>query len=202
MATDPDYIDVFVPRYQAGQHPNGSSLNQDRFHKLLLKVAYGITHGEEDFNQIPQPSDMCKENIFDLFSFAFMNLSKLSNESDRYAQTDWRLVHTSLKMSLQQERNFIFDEIKLLDPDLIIAMNWGTHCFDNEFEQDRQTFRRIFGDQIDIKKDEWLKYTLSLGKKKVLLLDQWHFSARKNEKDDIYDPIYAEWKQFKEEVRH
>lgn len=194
----PDYIDLFVQRYKAGMHPNGTSMNQDKFHKLLLKVAYGIINDIADFDSIPQPSEICGEKIFDSFSFAFMNLSNLSNEGERYASSDWDLIKTSFLMSVSPERNFIHDEVRLLDPDLIIIMNWGTHCFVDQFDQDRQTLRMIFKDEIDIKKDEWLKYTLHWGEKEVLLLDQWHFSSTKSEKKDIYDPIYNAWQKFKE----
>ena len=199
MVEYPDYIESFIKRYQAGEHPNGVSLNQQRFHRLLIKIPYGILN-KSKWDKIGKATDICKNKFFSECSFAFMNLSKLSNEGDDL-YTDWQLVDTSLKMSLRQGRNFIFEEIELLDPDLIIGMHWATHRFDDNCDIDRPTLRAIFGNKIHIEKKDYYRYSLDLGKKKVLFLDTYHFSYFGIEEKVFYKQIVDAWKAF-QEVSH
>lgn len=182
--TGADYIDVFIHHYlngTTGPEDELRSINSDKFHKMLIKVAYGIIHNLA-WDEILPASKICEDGkIFDRVSFAFMNLSKLSNDNTEkgHRQTDWALVNTSLNMTLQSE-NLILEEISNLDPDLIICMN---------FERDR--LQRVFGSALKKFDNDWLKYTIDINGKNVLLLDQWHFSAPgKSEGNDVYNPIY------------
>ena len=189
-----DYIEVFIDHYLNGRTgPQGEqkNINQDKFHKMLIQVAYGIIH-QKTWNETPSAAEICENRgIFDRVSFAFMNLSKLSNEKPGDTNTDWSLVNTSLDMSLNKE-NLILQEITALDPDLIVCMN---------FERDR--LRRVFGDKLKIFDNDWLKYNLNINGKEILLLDQWHFSATRGVKEqEIFDGISQEWKNFGKQSQH
>ena len=187
--TGSDYIEVFIENYlegKTGLPEKRKNINGDKFHKMLIQVAYGIIH-QKTWNDTLSASEICKNRgIFDKVSFAFMNLSKLSNENTNpgHRGTNWELVNTSLDMTLNKE-NLILEEITALNPDLIVCMN---------FEQDR--LRRVFGDDLKIFDKEWLKYHLNINGKKILLLDQWHFSAPGKREQEIFDDISREWKNF------
>ena len=189
-----DYIEVFINHYldgMTGPDDARKSVNRDRFHKLLIKVAYGIIH-DKTWDEIPKASEICaNQGIFDKVSFAFMNLSKLSNENATtgHTQTDWNLVNTSLDMTLNGE-NLILQEISALNPDLIVCMN---------FERDRLC--RVFGDKLKIFDGEWLKYHLNLNGRIILLMDQWHFSTTRKSEQEIYDGISDEWKDFVKQAK-
>ena len=178
-----NYIDLFIDNYLAGTTGiSKTSINQDKFHKMLIQVAYGLVY-EKEWEEIPQASELChNKEIFSKISFAFMNLSKLSNNlsNSGNTNTNWDLVNHSLAMSLNYNKNYIFEEIKLLNPDLIITMNLG-----------RNILKKVFEDNLSFEENNWWKYVLSFPSenKKCLLINCWHFSSTKKEKEDIYDNI-------------
>ena len=185
-----DYIEVFIDHYlngRTGSEGHKKNINRDKFHKMLIQVAYGIIH-EKNWNDIPSAFEICENRrIFDRLSFAFMNLSKLSHENTKpgHRQTDWELVNTSLEMTLKRE-NLILQEIAELNPDLIVCMN---------FERDRLC--KVFGDNLKIFDNEWFRYHLNINGKEILLLDQSHFSATRGvNEQEIFDSISKEWKNF------
>ena len=183
-----DYIEVFIDNYlegRTGPPEKRKNINGDKFHKMLIQVAYGIIH-QTTWNETPSAAEICENRgIFDRVSFAFMNLSKLSNEKPGVTSTDWNLVKASLDVTLNKE-NLILEEITALDPDLIVCMN---------FERDR--LLRVFGDKLKIFDNEWLKYHLNINGKEILLLDQWNFSATRGASEqEIFDSISNEWKNF------
>lgn len=57
------------------------------------------------------------------YGFAIMNISKYSNYADNGATADFHLINQFLKDSDLRKRNFIREEITLLEPDIIIAAN-------------------------------------------------------------------------------
>ena len=186
-----NYIDLFTECYLTGivgKGTSASSINTAKFHKMLIKVAWGILNNKS-WNDIPQANKLCGENFFDKLSFAFMNLSKLSNTllTQKTTQTNWSLFDHAVDMSLNCGRNFILDEIKLLDPDLIITMNLGRH-----------RLKKVFGEMLEFEDNDWWKYKVKFPEKdkKCLLIDSWHFSSTKKEKEEIYDPILKIWQDF------
>ena len=184
-----DYIETFINNYlegRTGPAENRKNINRDKFHKMLIQVAYGIIH-QKSWNDTPSASEICENRgIFDRVSFAFMNLSKLSNEKTTrgHRGTNWQLVNTSLDISLNKE-NLILEEIAALDPDLIVCMN---------FEYDR--LFRVFGEKLKPYDNEGFKYLVSINGKKILLLDPWHFSAPGKSEQAIFNDIFREWENF------
>ena len=185
------YILDFIPRYQNGCMDDGKSINQVKFHKLLLQVAYGLLHKSFpiEWQDVLDAKSICDTGrIFNEVSFSFMNLGKLSHESCEPCgvNADWGKIDLSVNFSTRG-RNFIKEEVELLDPDLIIAMNL------NENPLGRDYYKAAFGSNIvklnlDIKDCCLYDVTLS-DAKHVPLLDCWHFSSRKNEESYIYRPI-------------
>ena len=187
------YIDLFIDNYSAGQYRAGQddagediikSINQYKFHKMLIKVSHGIINNQT-WDEVPAASEICKEKkIFSKTSFAFMNVSKLSNgDGIETTNTDWDLVNESISFS----NGYILEEIKILNPDLIIAMNLG-----------RGILTKIFGECLEYKENNYWEYKIHLpDKRECLLIDNWHFSSSKKEKDCIYDPMKESWDNFR-----
>ena len=186
-----NYIDLFIDHYLAGRTGcnNCQAINRDKFHKLLIQVAYGLIYGK-DWDETPCAGDICCDGkIFEKISFAFMNLSKLSNNLERQdtTNTNWSIFNHAVNMSINCGRNFILDEIELLDPDLIITMN---------LERNRLT--KVFGEMLEFENNDWWKYKVKFpGKNKCcLLIDSWHFSSTKKDKEEIHNPILKIWQDF------
>ena len=115
---------------------NGWTVNQYPFHRRQFYIAYGIirffSEGEfPDWDNVPWASEMAK-NIFgringeltgtlDSISWAFINLSKFSNETGAY-QTDytnryWPFVND------EQNCAYLKEQINILRPQLIVGAN-------------------------------------------------------------------------------
>lgn len=184
------YISDFIPRYQSGCMDDGTSINRIRFHKLLLQVAYGLLCKDSPiaWENVLDAKSICDSGIiFNAVSFAFMNLCKLSHESCEPCgvNADWNKIDFAVNFSTDR-RNFLKEEMELLSPDLIIAMNLNANPFGRDY------YKSVFGDDIskaNIQVDDCDIYNVVLNKKQVPFLDCWHFSGRFREKDYIYQPI-------------
>jgi hypothetical protein len=186
-----NYISDFIPRYQNGCMDDGKNINRVRFHKLLLQVAYGLLHNRSpiEWQDVLDAKSICENGlIFDEVSFAFMNLAKVSHESCEPCgvNADWAKIDFAVDFSTKN-RNFIREEVELLAPDLIIAMNL------NENPLGRDYYKSIFGENIAKSKifvDDCTIYEVTLPcMKHIPLLDCWHFSGRFSEEIYIYRPI-------------
>ena len=190
------YISTFIPQYATGllNGPNGTkkSINTVRFHKLLIKVAYGRLQGDNaplTWSDIPHARDICETGqMFHDVSFGFMELGKLSHESCDPAGTgaDWERISSSVSFSTDGD-NLLRREIDLLSPDLIIGMNL------NENPDGKDYYSIIFGKDISkvpLQISDCDVYQVRLTPKKIIpLLDCWHFSGRFSEERYIWKPI-------------
>lgn len=189
------YIEKFIRQYVEGVMDKGRSIDRIKFHKMLIKVAYGLIH-ERTWRKIPHASEICAGGrVFEKMSFAFMNLCKWShdwsNEKSGDDSTgwaaDWGSINRFVDLSVTEKRNFIFEEIGLLEPDVIIAMNFGKERIQQLFD---------VGEPIEKRADCYV-YPLTISKK-CLLLDPWHFSAtNKSEDKNIYAPLSRMSKKYK-----
>ena len=172
-----NYIDLLYKAYRETKLIGGRPLNSDKFHSRMLYVAYGLTHEMPAWDTIPYAS-----TIGDTFgtekglSFAFMNLSKFSNEGPHWS-SNWEVINAVHARSTQQRR-FIEEEVAILAPDVVIAMNL----------KDKTT---ALGTLTSIEQIGCIHaYWLDSGAHRSLLLDAWHFSApRKKAQTDYYEPI-------------
>ena len=154
-------------------------INSNLFHKRMIYIAYGLNHGMCDWAKDIPYADIIAERFGtpEGISFAFMNLSKFSNESDEW-RSDWSMIGKSAGASTSGTTNYIHEEISILSPDLIVTMNIDEHL-------------SALGSVIPIAPGKPVgTYWYTEGDKKTLLLDTFHFTAlNKHDINDFYAPI-------------
>ena len=156
------------------------------FHNRLLYLAYGIIHGQYTENDwIKMANATVLDKIFadpceDGFSYAFMNASKISNETDNPA-----LDETQFENFIRDKQNldYIAREIQLLTPDIIVSGNLGDLGFFKYFENAKKS-----ENSSDHTKNRCV-YHLKVGSKDIPWIDGWHFSAYKRTYESFYSPI-------------
>lgn len=104
-----------------------------------------------------------------------MNISKLSNEAEGW-QSNWGVINAAHQLAVQG-RSFNKEEVAILEPHYVITMNLGNKIASlGELSPIRDSGRpRTF----------WL----NSGGHRSLLIDTFHFVARKKALDDYYLPI-------------
>jgi hypothetical protein len=172
-----NYLDTLYKCYRIEKMVGEQPLNQNKFHARMMYIAYGIMNGYPAWPAIPSAT-----KIGDTFgtegglSFAFMNISKLSNESGGWS-ADWSLIDRAYRLSTEG-RNFIQEELAILRPHIVITMNLG----DKTGSLGRLT--KIHASENAT--SSWL----DTGDHRALLVDAWHFSAPgKNDIAHYYEPI-------------
>ena len=93
--------------------------------RRILYLTYGIKmNGAYRYEDIPESDNILLEMIKNNnYGFALMNISKYSNDSDSGGTADYTLINRFLEDSELEKRNFIREEIELLEPDIIITSN-------------------------------------------------------------------------------
>ena len=170
------YTDTLFDCYRNEKRIGEKNINQYRFHARMMYMAYGILNKESTFEEFQATPFASK--IGDTFgtedgvSFAFMNISKSSNENGTYANE--KLIETSYAHG----KKFIKREIELLEPDVIISANVTDKITDIFGEPN--VLERIGGNSevCDV-----CAQTIKVNSKDTLLLDCWHFSGIKGKKD-------------------
>ena len=173
-----DYLDVMLPAYKLakriGQERRSKHLNAAFFHARMFHIAWGIQHGLVEWDDIPWAAELA-----DTFatpqgmSFAFMNISKLSNE-----QGTWPAQWKQIRMAVEASGDFIQEEIALLKPHIVVSMNLGE-------------LLGSLGDRSDECREPCVeRYRLSSKGHRSLLINTWHFAAPgKSHVRDFYSPI-------------
>jgi hypothetical protein len=145
----------------------------------MIKIAYGILNGMPEWNKIDDADklgDML--GTANRLSFACMNISKLSNKSDQF-QTDKEVCDEAHRLSTDG-RNFIEEEIALLEPQIVIAMN---------LEDQKLASLGKLSASIHNSADVHSFWLESSGHRS-LLINSWHLSWWVgNDIADYYDPI-------------
>jgi hypothetical protein len=165
---------------------NPQGIGAEAVLRRMLFLAYGIQNGGViPFEQIDTQKLCALAAAAKGFSFAFMELSKYSNENDDGAAADTELMASFFEQSDLQKRNFIQEELSLLNPDLVITMNlW-------DGKVDAGILRLALGDVpfIDCPHPSAARRTISINGNRVPLIDLYHFSARKSDCEDFYKPV-------------
>ncbi len=172
-----NYIDVLFDAYKS-KIVGEKSIDGYKFHRLLFYIAYGIIHRETDWKKIPYASELADNfGTPSGISFAFMNLSKFSNESTSW-EADNLLIDSFLEKSQKAKENLFNKEIELLSPDLIFTVNLeGRINFLGEITE------RQNGNDVDFMR-------LKAGTRQIPLLNTWHFaSPNKSDYQHYYKPI-------------
>ena len=104
---------------------NNKKINSSTFYRRLLYLTYGIINkGKIAFEDLPYANEIAQNMIITKrFGFALMNISKYSNDRADGAKADVKLINQFLEDSNLEKRNFILEEIELLQPDIIITAN-------------------------------------------------------------------------------
>ena len=172
-----NYLEVIYPCYSEDKPIGIQPLNKHKFHARILRIAYGIVNDKLLWQDIPDAKTIGKTfGTNSGLSFAFMNISKLSNESDRWA-ADWNLINTAYSLSTK-ERNFIREEIAILNPEIVITM-----CLEDKVVSLGGLTKLHTSQQANT-------YWLDCNGHRSLLIETWHFSApRKKAYEDFYIPI-------------
>ena len=164
--------------------------NSSSYWRRILYLTYGIKRGGKvKFADLPSAqeilSEMRKSNNY---GFAIMNISKYSNDRDDGAVADYSLIDRFLEDSELDKRNFVQEEIALLEPHVIITANlWNEGGIREDllnlaFPEDKFSDMRAVSDKACF-------YHFRLGRRTVKLIDLYHFSSRKSDEDYFYKPV-------------
>lgn len=159
------------------------TLNAHQFHSTMIYIAYALEHKEYDWHNIPYANEIISQFAKkDGFSFAFMNLSKFSNESGDWV-ADNELINDFIDLSVLSKENFFGSEIDFLKPDIIIGMNFGSRA---ECLGSFSTRQDYYGNNGDVR----VCRLKTQSGKEYPYFDTWHFSAPgKSPSRDIYYPL-------------
>lgn len=184
-----NYLDVVLKSYRHSKRIGRNHLNRSKFHRLLLYLAYSLNHDFCDWDSIPWASQIGDTvGTESGVSFAFMNLSKFSNES-----TSWQTIQNLLRISVgasQGARNFIREQIELLRPHVIVTMNFCENDLD------------VLGKRSSLKTLDHVAeaYRFDAGANDALLINTFHFSApRKADRAYYIDPVRSLAKEYSPE---
>lgn len=166
-----------------------NSPTSSSYWRRILYITYGIkTEGVYNFSVLPNANDILIEMAkMNNYGFALMNISKYSNDSKSGANADYSLINQFLDDSNLTERNFIEEELVLLDPDIIITANlWSGKINNHELNK---IFPENNFEYIKEITDKAILFNLKVRNKKMRLIDLYHFSSRGSDKDLFYDPV-------------
>lgn len=165
-------------------------VNGELHWRRIFSILYGIhNHGKCSYEELPDAKTIFeKMRAENNYGFAIMNVSKYQNDGEDSATSNYGLINQFLEDSNASDRNFALEEIELLDPDIVITMN----LWDGKISEEHLG-KMFAGEYPNEKKAEngavvMYDWEATFGKK-IKMLDTYHFSARKSDADDFYNPI-------------
>jgi hypothetical protein len=188
-----DFIEVILRGYRENS-VGGRTLDQvqNSFHNRMMYITWGILHGGTvPYQEVPWASEIGKTfGTPEGISFAFMEISKYSDDSeDAHSRRDEELMTAFLKDSQLEERNFVREELDILDPDLVITMNLWMAGIDHDLLE--LALGEIPTVDAETYQPEACLYTITINNKAVPLIDLFHFSARKDTEKDFYSLVMS-----------
>jgi hypothetical protein len=175
-----DFIERFVREFKT------ENFNEKIFWRRVLKVIYGISNcGKIQFKDVISATEISRKiSVSNNLSFAIMNFSKFYNESIDAEKADYKLINKFIEESELDKRNYFFEELELLNPDIIITANlWNGKIKDEYLNTCFNSPKKISkGKKIDI-------FEMKLNNKDVTMIDTFHFSCPGSDKLCYYDPI-------------
>ena len=173
-------------------HHENNMIRGNTVFRRLFYIAYGVkTEGRLPFEEAKKSfNDFAPQFAIEGgFSFAFMELSKYSNEEDSGFIANRDLISQFFQNSNLHKRNFIRQEIELLSPDVIITGSlWDDRVIDESFRTS------VFGNpkKIPGKSSDYAAYfEITIGNKKTPIINLSSFPARRKDKDCYYDPVMS-----------
>jgi hypothetical protein len=167
----------------------GTIVNSAPYWKRILCMYHIIRNNgiiDETITADRIAQEMIEKNNY---GFAVMNISKYLNDSENSEIHDPVLMNNFFEDSKLGQRNFLEEEIALLDPDLILTANlWGCGISENlEKHLGKLTF---LNEKVTVQSD-WAAAlnSIEIKNKTVKLIDFYHFSSRKGDMDYYYKPL-------------
>jgi hypothetical protein len=184
---DGDYIEWMIKYYRENNDLGKA------FTRRLLFIVQGIkSNGELDFEEVKAETaiGIAKEMVStNDYGFAFINISKYTNDTDGGGRADFYSINKFLEHSNLKNRNFFHEELEILDPDIIITGNlWEGHIEQNYLDLcfDKIEWEKI-NDDIDGKVNV---SNIVLSGKSIKLLNTYAFADfTHSDKEYFYDPI-------------
>ena len=179
-----DYIrTLYKCNYVVGKLMRGN------FHHRMFYLAYGLLNDFPNYYDIPRAREIAATDFKEgRLSFAFMNISTISNETcvttrgDKYAQSKDAGVKFRRAM------------IDILAPDIIVCANCG--CDINALADKGKLLER----KSNLNTTELLQF----GEKTCLLFNTYHWGATRARgigglynKDHFYDPLRDAFRKFR-----
>ena len=163
----------------------------ESYWRRILYIVHGIkNYGQLPFQAIPTEDVILRQMVqSNKYGFAIMNISKYLNpEEEKSGTSNFNLINQFLEASELDERNFIQEEIALLEPDFIITANlWG--CKIKKKYLDMVFPPQDLGAPVfDQTKNACLQ-NFRLNGRTIKRIDTYHFSAVGNDQELFYDPI-------------
>lgn len=157
----------------------GRPLNSCRFHALMFYIVWGMNNGFPEWDSLPMATEIVEDFSTDKgISFAFMNLSKFSNNSESW-KADWSLIDSFIDASKHHDFNLFNKEIEIINPDIIICMNLNERL---SHLGERKIINETSNENISCQ-------SLLVNDKYIPLFDMYHFSAFKNKRTVYYEPL-------------
>jgi hypothetical protein len=180
-----DLIGSFLGGFKAG------ITNNNFWRHLMIMVQLFKHDGKIEFEQLKKvkASDYAKKMVeTGDYGFAFMNISKYSNDKDDGGKADYDFINQFLEDSQLEKHNYFQDELKILDPEYIITGNlWDGNI-------DKKYLELCFGKLTQLsayppEAPEAKLFEMDLDGKKIKLVDVYHFSSIKPDKESFFIPI-------------
>jgi hypothetical protein len=181
---DGDYIGTSLDWFKTGIQNNSTF-----WRHILQMVQLFKSEGKIEFEKLMSANDCAREMAEKHdYGFAVINISKYSNDTDDGGKADWYTINQFLEDSQLEKRNFFYEELEILDPDIIITGNlWNGKI--NEKYLDLCFGKRTELETYPPESPEARLYEIDLGGKKVKLIDVYHFSSTKPNKESFFTPI-------------
>jgi hypothetical protein len=154
------------------------------FTRRMFYIVQGVRSGGTlKFKDLRTANDFIATIHANNYGFAFMNISKYSNNAEVY-KADKKLINKFLEDSNLKKRNYFREELEILQPDIIITLNLFGGIVKDEY------LKLCFENAKKLKADKKVTlWEMELNQKKIKILDLFHFSAlNKRDKEYFYDP--------------
>jgi hypothetical protein len=146
--------------------------------------------GKVDLDKLKSAKEIANEMVSSNdFGFAYMNISKYANKAEDSARADIQLMKQFLEDSELKKRNFLNEEVNILEPDIIVTANLWDDKIDWKY---LDLCFPEFKDAEPVKTIEGVArlYQARINRKPVKLLDlYYHFAAIMKQNTYFFEPI-------------
>jgi hypothetical protein len=169
------------------------TLNQDPYRRIPFYLSYALQHNSDNYENFPSASEIAEKAFTEnenSISFALMNVSKFSNDSETSANVDKDLMMNFWFNSFNQNIDFFKEELKIIQPDIIITCDLGgINYWPNLLDEDYKTADITFEEDILPINGDVYEIHIDGISHVVPVIDSYRFSARKPIKKCFVEPL-------------